>query len=121
MPASKSRGRRKLGHTLRPLNLILDSSQLKFIQGLRIEVLDTAPTTLCCVIGRTLTWDLVEFQKKISLTTTRCQESDEQRIWAATSFLTQIRGSSCHFLIPKLTPSLLTAFDLDFHLVVLSS
>ncbi|KAG0582046.1 hypothetical protein M758_3G028700 [Ceratodon purpureus] len=112
MPASKSRGRRKLGHSFIRLNLILDSSKLKSTEDLFAEALDTALTTLYGVIGGALNWDLVEFQKNSCIAIIQCQKSDEERIWAAASFLTQLKGSSCRLRVLESSPSLLPAFDL---------
>lgn len=113
MPASKSRGRRKLGCTLIRLNLILDSSKLKSSEDLFTEALNTVLTTLYGVIGGAFSWDLVEFDSKASIGSIRCQKSDEERICAAASFLTQIKGFPCRLEVLESSPSLLPTFDLD--------
>ncbi|KAG0599832.1 hypothetical protein M758_12G181700 [Ceratodon purpureus] len=113
MPGNKLRGRRKLGDTYIRINLTLDASKLKLSENLFTEALDTALTTLYGLIGGALNWDLVEFQKKDSIATIRCQKSDEERIWAAASFLTQLRGSSCRLQVLESSPSFLSASALD--------
>jgi RNase P/RNase MRP subunit POP5 len=111
MPASKSRGRRKLSYTYIRFNFTLDSPKLKASPESFTEALDTALTTLYGCIGGALIWDLVNFDNELSIATIQCQKRDEERIWAAASFLTQVKGSFCRLQVLESSPALMPASE----------